>query len=250
MKPAEQTRIREAFDRQAEALSGEALARESVRARRLVHFAEVPQAARVLDVGCGAGPALAHLMRQGARPVGVDISRSMLELARTARVDGLQAVAEGLPFRDQSFDLVLCRETLHHVTAPDAAVWEMRRVLARGGALVVEDVITHVSPEIARRHNDLERLHDPAHERLLSVSSLTGLVEEAGFEIDAVEVVEHERELEEWVSTGPASSEVRSRLRRALELDLGKDQLGLHTRRADGRIYFDVRHAMVKGVKR
>jgi SAM-dependent methyltransferase len=250
MTVGETARIREVFDRQAANLAEDTLALEASRARRLVHFANIPHGARVLDVGCGAGSALAHIVRQGAWAVGVDLSSAMLARASGTRAAAIQAAAERLPFRDAAFDMVLCRETLHHVPAPDAAVWEMRRVLRPGGAVVLEDVLTHVQPAIAAQHNDLERLRDPAHERFLSVSSLAGLVEEAGFEIEAVEVVEHERELEEWLAGAEAPASMRPQIRRRFEDDLKEPRLGLRTRRADGRVFFDLRHAMVKGAKR
>lgn len=244
------SRVQHAFDERATALARSAFIQDEVRARRLVHFAGLEGGARVLDVGCGPGPLLAHLARQRTEAIGLDLSRSMLRLARETRAPVLQAGMETLPFRDSTFDAVVSRTTLHHVPAPDAGVWEMRRVLKPGGAIVVEDALTSVLPDVATRHNELERLRDTAHQRFLSVSALSGLLEEAGFDVEAVEVVTHERELEEWMDVALTPEPARRELRKRLERDVAEQKLGLRTRRVDGRILFDLRHAMVKGVRR
>lgn len=104
---------------------------------------------RVLEVGCGTGELLRAVSR-GARParlVGLDPDPAMLAQAEAKlRAAGVEAeltrgFAEGLPFADGAFDLVLSSLMLHHLDAPTkrAALREWRRVLAPGGALVLVD---------------------------------------------------------------------------------------------------------------
>lgn len=45
---------------------------------------------------------------------------------------------EGLPFQDETFDMVLCNHILEHVTNPTAALHEVCRVLKRGGRFVCQ----------------------------------------------------------------------------------------------------------------
>lgn len=94
------------------------------------------------DVGCGPGrflPELHDLV--GGDVIGLDISAHMLVSARE-RFGGqfalVQADARGLPLKPRSCGLVLHRYLLHHLRAPQDAVTEASRVLARGGYLVVE----------------------------------------------------------------------------------------------------------------
>jgi SAM-dependent methyltransferase len=49
----------------------------------------------------------------------------------------LEAPAEALPFSDESFDVVICREVIEHVKDTDAVFVEMKRVLKRGGYLLI-----------------------------------------------------------------------------------------------------------------
>ena len=67
----------------------------------------------------------------------------MLDAAR-ARLGGSAELvlgdAEGLPFRDCSFDAVWCNDSFHHYPDPERAAFQAWRVLKAGGALVVGDV--------------------------------------------------------------------------------------------------------------
>ncbi|HEX6489873.1 MAG TPA: class I SAM-dependent methyltransferase [Gaiellaceae bacterium] len=85
----------------------------------------------VLDVGCGAGNWLRHLVELGARPanlVGVDLSTERLEFARQANpgISWLEAGDGPLPFPDASFGLVM--QTLVFSSIPDE---QLRRRLAQ-----------------------------------------------------------------------------------------------------------------------
>jgi SAM-dependent methyltransferase len=97
---------------------------------------------RLLDLGCGTGRfTVLAAERLGARVWGVDRSAEMLREARArpgaARVGWKQADATSLPFKDGWFDAVHSHLVLHLVDDRQAAVAEMRRVLAPGGRAVV-----------------------------------------------------------------------------------------------------------------
>ena len=96
-----------------------------------------------LDVACGTGQQTARLSRLGWRTVGVDASEEMLRLGHYISWDVLRSVrlvrsvAEVLPFRDASFDLVICQGSLDHFAQPRLFMLEAARVLAPGGRLVI-----------------------------------------------------------------------------------------------------------------
>lgn len=108
-------------------------------AREFLAAAELPDAARVLDVGCGPG-ALTGLLAQrlgAAQVTGVDPSASFVAAAR-ARLPGVevrQASAEELPFADATFDAALAQLVVHFMRDPVQGLQEMARVVRPGGVV-------------------------------------------------------------------------------------------------------------------
>ncbi len=100
----------------------------------------LPQAAMILDAGCGPGRDAKVFISQGYTVVGVDFSREMLRLASS--VKGLETKLSDLrniDYRDQSFDGIWANASLHHFDQKDvtAALSEFSRLLKPGGILFV-----------------------------------------------------------------------------------------------------------------
>ena len=93
----------------------------------------------VLDVGCGAGIDSAEFARNGAKVISVDLTRTSTELTRDLLEEGglpsavVQASANALPFRDDTFDCVYSYGVLHHIPDVESAVTEIHRVLKPDG---------------------------------------------------------------------------------------------------------------------
>lgn len=88
----------------------------------------VPPGARVLDVGCGDGAVAAMVASKRPDIVvdGVDVRvRDATHIPVTA-FDGT-----GLPFKDDSYDVVLFSDVLHHTNDPMVLLAEARRVARR-----------------------------------------------------------------------------------------------------------------------
>lgn len=107
------------------------------------HFAAPLVAGRdVLDVACGTGYGSALLAQSAARVTGADISLDTVAHARTryATVPNLEfhrADCAAMPFADASFDAVVSFETIEHITAQEAFLDEVRRVLRPGGLAIL-----------------------------------------------------------------------------------------------------------------
>jgi ubiquinone/menaquinone biosynthesis C-methylase UbiE len=116
----------------------------------------LPDAPRILDVGCGTGEIALRLadMFPRATIVGVDIIEAHLELARRRsnhgdRVQFQTADAFALPFDDKSFDLVICRHVLQSIPTPELVLAQLIRVARSGGVLhlIPEDYdMIHAAP--------------------------------------------------------------------------------------------------------
>ena len=111
---------------------------------------------RVLDVGCGSGAVTREIARRvGSRglAIGLDPSPALLAVARDLaaeagvadRMEFREGDALRLPFRDGSFDVVVCVTVLSHVPRGEAAIPELVRVLRSGGRLGVFDLDTDMT---------------------------------------------------------------------------------------------------------
>jgi ubiquinone/menaquinone biosynthesis C-methylase UbiE len=103
--------------------------------------------AAILDVGCGTGHWLAA-MRGCARIVaGVDLSGGMLARAHAAAPDAVlvRARAERPPFRDATFDRIVCVNALHHFADREAFFADARRLLKPGGGLLTIGLDPHAN---------------------------------------------------------------------------------------------------------
>ncbi|MET7454665.1 methyltransferase domain-containing protein [Streptomyces sp. NPDC005574] len=103
---------------------------------------------RTLDIGCGTGSetrALADAAGPRGTALGVEPNPGLRAVAeeRAARAGSAARFTDGdalaLPAADASVDVVWCERVLQHLSEPDRAVGEMRRVLRPGGRIALLD---------------------------------------------------------------------------------------------------------------
>lgn len=121
----------------------QAACRETQQMARWLHL---PEGARVLDIGCGMGRHSIALAEAGYAVAGVDLSETLLDVARGHDVQGRVAWSHGdmrnLPFEDGSFDATVNLFTSfgYFMLEDDNAsvLRHIRRVLREGGSFLID----------------------------------------------------------------------------------------------------------------
>lgn len=173
----------------------------------------------VLDVGTGVGHTALQFAPWVNHVVATDITTAMLrkaaELARQRNLRNIEMSitdAEDLPFTDGTFDLVTCRLALHHFTHPQRALREFVRVLKTPGTLGFSDNVTVKDPDAAAYYNAFERLRDPSHTMVFSMTQLCELFEDAGLRIRWTHAFDKAIEFHEWADRQQVSTRDKQRL--------------------------------------
>lgn len=104
---------------------------------RVIEDLQLAGEARILDAGCGSGRNMVEFARHGT-VTGVELSDTSVALARER---GAGEVIEGsvleMPFEPGTFELAASLDVIEHLQDDLAALRELRRVVAPGGALLV-----------------------------------------------------------------------------------------------------------------
>lgn len=138
---------------------------------RACDILQVAPGERAADLCCGTGDLCLDLARRGARVVGADFSRPMLDRARTKGTAALvEADALALPFAAGSFDLVTMAFGMRNLADRARGMSEIRRVLRPGGRVGILEFAMPPSPRFRRLYLGYLRRMVPAVGAVISGS--------------------------------------------------------------------------------
>lgn len=118
------------------------------QANKMRHYCRYTVNKAILDIGVGRGETLELI--KARHKVGIDISMEYLKTTRAKGIITIESCAEFLPFKSQSFDIIIMSDILEHVFSPLAVLSETRRVLKPNGKLLIrvpykEDLSSYTS---------------------------------------------------------------------------------------------------------
>ena len=166
-----------------------------IRAETVSQLASLPHGAHVLDIGCGDGSVSLPLLAETTRVTMLDLSSSMLALARSKVPPALAKNVEFInrDFMDvaiarQSFDLVLCIGLLVHVVSPADLIAKIVESLRPNGSIIVEcsDARHFMSRLFAQMYRFKSLFRKPKYQlNAVSYSEVVAMLEGYGFHPEA-----------------------------------------------------------------
>ena len=173
--------------------------------------------AHVLDLGCGGGHvsyrAAPHVKHVTACDLTAGMLAAVAEQALQRNLPNIavqQAAAEQLPFQSASFDIVLCRFTVHHWQNMEAGLREARRVLKSGGRAIFIDVTAPADRILDTHLQTFELLRDASHVRDYTTGEWVAALSRSGFALGAVTARKLRMQFPVWIArthTSPQHSE-------------------------------------------
>ncbi|NVK18001.1 MAG: class I SAM-dependent methyltransferase [Methylocystaceae bacterium] len=196
---------------------------------------------KILDVGSGEGHLTRMMTEEGGEVIGLECTARQLEKAMSYNKVGnetyVDAVAQSLPFEDQSFDIIIFFNSLHHIPVDDqfTALCEAARVLKSKGYIYISEPIAEGPHfELLKPIDDETFVRAKAYEVIKRF-------EEAGLNWITEEVYNHpvrRKSFEEMRDklTGPNPEREKIFVEQDAQLRESFKQLGQHE---DGFTYFD-----------
>ncbi|MBL8895337.1 MAG: class I SAM-dependent methyltransferase [Rhizobiales bacterium] len=183
--------------------------------------------ASVIDIACGSGgPSLALAKATGCSLVGVDIEQTGIEEARRNSIASelvelvrfeVADCNKPLPFRAESFDVVVCIDAIVHLDSRVSALADWTRLLIPGGQLIFTDagVLTGC---VSRTEIDVRAATGPF--AIVPPGATEATIEAAGLHLEVRE------------DTTPQMAEILSRLR------IARDRHAVELEQAEGKERF------------
>lgn len=179
--------------------------------QRIISFAELKGDEKTLDVGIGSGELATTLKLKDV--TGIDISEKMIQESRKLHPEYklYSGDAENLPFKDNTFDFVYCRNFLQNFEDPTRAFQEMYRVAKPGGKImVIESAVFENERQFV---TDTVRVAEPHHPLFPSHEQLLGLFKKAGVKNITQKVEKlHKKWLSAWCRSKGASQKQKDQM--------------------------------------
>lgn len=136
---------------------------------------KISRDAKILDIGCGQGPALDIFREKGySSCVGITLNDEDVRICRENGHNVLKMDQSFLDFQDNSYDFIWARHVIEHSIFPYFTLSEFARLLTKGGLLYLEVP----APETSCHHES-----NPNHYSVLNRGAWTSLLERCGLSI-------------------------------------------------------------------
>ncbi len=165
----------------------------------------------VLDVACGTGLVSAWFHKKVHKVVGVDITEAMYVQAKDRLDEFFVGSGEGLPFEDNSFDMIICRQGTQFMD-DRSALREMTRVVKPEGIVCVINLCAYGEAD-KEEYFEVLRLRNPVRRNFYLREDMHNLFEQAGLQNIVIHDHISDENVDVWSNNGAISEERREAIR-------------------------------------
>ncbi|OGH24796.1 MAG: hypothetical protein A3B47_00245 [Candidatus Levybacteria bacterium RIFCSPLOWO2_01_FULL_39_24] len=144
----------------------------------------------ILDAGCGEGFTMNKLRENGLgkKIEGVEYSKESIDFGKKLfpNLTIKQGSVYDLPYKDNSFDLIICTEVLEHLESPTKALKEMLRVSNKYLVISVPNEPLFMLSNFLRGKNLSRFGNDPGHVNHWSPWSLKKILKQNGIKVKKI----------------------------------------------------------------
>ena len=144
---------------------------------------------KLLEVGAGMGGDSIYFAKKGAKVTLLDFTTEALQLIKknaqkaNVSISTIEADARKIPCKDNTFDVIFHQGFLEHFKDPLHMLLEQKRVLKKGGILVI-DVPQRYTTYTIKKHIQMhQKRWFAGWERQFSIKELEKLTEKAGMHV-------------------------------------------------------------------
>lgn len=246
--------VKQSFQRQAQKFADYHMAKEQYT-NYLIQRIEPKGMEHALEVAAGTcicGRALAPYIKDITC---LDLTEEMLaqgkKLASESQIQNMYfqiGNAEQLPYEAETFDLVITRLSFHHFADPEKPFQEMKRVLKKGGMLIVWDM--EAAEEGLRTINDkIERMRDPSHTKTLSRKEFEKMLQR-DFVLQCEETTRVPVNLKNWMELTDTPADMQKEITDLMQAELASgSKTGFSPYMKDDQIMFEHKWLLLIGIK-
>ena len=179
--------------------------------QKIFELAEVNENSLVLDVASGTGLIARAFYGKVKKVTGLDISSDMAKHADGCMDEIVFSTVEKMPFKDNTFDVCVCRQGLQFAEL-DKAIPEIHRVLKPGGITVLCHLTAYneIDKDLTFQ---IQELRNPARRNYLMPGDIFNALKKQGFrEAENIEYITDES-VNKWIDNGAISQERMEKIR-------------------------------------
>lgn len=156
---------------------------------KLLRF--IPSTSKILEIGCGIGHFSNYCYNSKRSIVSSDISKSNMKKAKEKFpvLSFVQADAEKLPLKNNSFDVVVSRDLIEHLFDQDSHFKEVKRILKEDGVYIIKtpnkiyDLLVNIPYFMIVKKLKYKRLRE-THPSTKTLGGLKKILEKYNFCVD------------------------------------------------------------------